>query len=77
MTKLKCLKDKCKFYFESDKYFEVCQLVSKYCIAGDCIGINEIKSKMEEIACEISKLTTEYNTLACLEDWIKDNQEET
>ena len=76
MKKMKCIKHKCPYYFESDNYFEVCQLVSKYCIVGNCIGVNAIKPKMEELACKISKLTTEYSTLSYLEDWIKDNQEE-
>ncbi len=74
-TELKCIKELCKCYFESDKYFEVCQLVSKYCIADKCIGLNAIKPKMEEIICQVSKLLGEYNELAQLESWIKNNQE--
>lgn len=73
--KIKCIKEKCPYYYESDTYYEVCRLTSKYCVIGDCIGFNNIRYKMEEIACKISNLMNEYNRLECLEDWIKDNQE--
>lgn len=73
-TEVKCIRELCKYYFESDKYFEVCQLVSKYCIADKCIGLEAIKPKMKEIICEVSKLMEEYNELAKLENWIRNNQ---
>ena len=73
---LKCIKKLCKYYFESDEYFEVCQLASKYCIVGKCIGLEFIKSKMEQIDCQISELVREYNSLSPLREWIEENQEE-
>jgi hypothetical protein len=72
---LKCIKEKCNFYFESDKYYEVCKLTSKYCVAGDCIGFDWIKPKMEEIGCNVSRLMKEYSDLESLEDYIRNNQE--
>ncbi len=71
---LKCIRGLCKFYFESDQYFEVCQLTSKYCVTGKCIGLEFIKPKIEQVDYQISKLTSEYNYLSHLEEWIEDNQ---
>jgi hypothetical protein len=71
----KCLKNQCSMYYSSDDYFEICHVVDEYCVAGDCIGYDKIDSKMEEIACKISKLTNEYNTLAELKKYIIDNQQ--
>jgi len=61
-------------YYNSDDYFEICQLVNEYCVVGNCIGYDKINSKMEEITCEISKLMNIYNTLAELKKYIIDNQ---
>lgn len=72
---MKCIKDKCKFYFNSDDYVEICHLANAYCVFGECIGFKEIDGKIEEILCTISKLTRKYNDLGNLKEWIKDNQE--
>ena len=71
----KCLKNQCSMYYSSDDYFETCQVVNEYCVAGNCIGYDKINSKMEEIVCKISKLTNEYNTLAELKKYIIDSQQ--
>lgn len=72
---LKCIKRKCKYYFESDqKYYEVCRLVSKYVLLDKCYGLDEVTNKKEEIACKIQKLTQEYEYLSFLETWVRDNQ---
>ena len=41
----KCIKEKCFLYFNSDDYYEVCQLVSKYVLIDKCYGIKEIPNK--------------------------------
>jgi len=74
-TKLKCIKEKCKFYFESDNlYFETCQLISKYVLLDNCYGISEIPNKKEIIVCKIAKLVEELDCLNELEKLIKSNQ---
>lgn len=71
---MKCIKDKCKFYFNSDDYVEICHLANAYCVSGECVGFDKIRNKMEETSCKVSKLIAEYNELIQLEDWIRDNQ---
>jgi len=74
-TKLKCIKEKCKFYFESDNlYFETCQLISKYVLLDNCYGISEIPNKKEEVVCKIANLVKELDCLNELEELIKNNQ---
>lgn len=72
---MKCIKYECKYYFNSDDYFEICHVANDYCVSGECIGFDKIDDAIEEIFCTISKLTREYNDLANLKDWIKENQE--
>jgi len=74
-TKLKCIKEKCKFYFESDNlYFETCLLISKYVLLDYCYGLSAIPNKKEEVTCKIAKLVSELDCLNELEELIKDNQ---
>ena len=75
INKLKCIKEKCSLYFESDnKYFETCQLVSKYILLDKCYGISEIPNKKEIIVCKIADLVKELDCLNELEKLIKNNQ---
>lgn len=71
---LKCIKDKCYLYFESDRYYETCQLISKRVLLDKCYGLAEIPNKREEIVCRIAKLTQELDKLNGLENLIRDNQ---
>jgi len=70
----KCIKEKCFLYFNSDDYFEVCQLVSKYVLIDKCYGIKEIPNKKEELVCKIADLVKELDCLNELEELIKNNQ---
>lgn len=45
LNELKCIKENCPWYFESDQYIETCQLISKYIMLDRCYGINEIPNK--------------------------------
>lgn len=75
MEELKCIKDKCKKYFESDNlYYETCQLISKYVLLDRCYGLVEVENKKEEITCKIAKLVEEYDYLDGLEKLVMDNQ---
>ena len=72
---LKCIKEKCFLYFESDnKYFETCQLVSKYILLDKCYGLTAIPNKKEEVTCKIANLVKELDCLNELEELIKNNQ---
>jgi len=74
---LKCIKEKCGFYFESDNmYFETCRLISKRVLLDKCHGLSEVPNKKEKIACKIAKLTKEFNNLCLLETLIRENQKE-
>ena len=73
-TKLKCIKWNCKFYHESDNYFETCQLISKYVLLDNCYGLSEIPNKKEELTCKIAKLVSELEYLNELEELIENNQ---
>ena len=64
-TNIKCIKEKCPFYYNSSTYQEVCHLISKYKLLDKCYGILEIPNKKEIIACQISELLKE---LDCLEE---------
>jgi len=76
-TKIKCIKEKCKFYYDSDdKYFETCSLISKFALLDKCHGISEIPNKKEELTCKIASLVKEYDYLNGLEKLIKNNQQE-
>jgi len=72
-NKYKCIKHKCKYYFESDIYTK-CLIANRYIKNGNCIGINFAKKKAEDIQCEISKMITEFNNLKGLEKFVKENQ---
>lgn len=74
LKELKCIKEKCGFYFESDGYYEICQLISKRVLLDRCYGLAEVPDKKEEVACKIAKLTEEYDRLCFLESWVEDNQ---
>jgi len=71
---LKCIKEKCPYYHNSDDYFETCQLISKYVLLDNCYGISEISNKKEIIVCKIAKLIEELECLNRLENLIKNNQ---
>lgn len=71
---LKCIKNKCFCYFESDQYFETCYLISKRVLLDRCYGIDKIPNKREEIVCKIAKLTQELDKLDGLENLIRNNQ---
>jgi len=73
-TKLKCIKWNCKFYHESDNYFETCQLISKYVLLDNCYGLSEIPNKKEELTCKIAKLVNELEYLNELKELIGNNQ---
>ena len=74
---LKCIKENCKYYFESNNlYFETCQIISKKVLLDNCYGLSEVPDKKEEIACRIAKLTEEFDYLCLLENLIKENQKE-
>jgi len=74
-NKLKCIRWECKFYHESDNYFETCQLISKYVLLDNCYGLSEIPNKKEELTCKIATLVKEYDYLDGLESLIKNNQD--
>jgi len=75
LKELKCIKEKCFLYFESDnKYFETCQLVSKYILLDKCYGITAIPNKKEEVTCKIANLVKELDCLNELEELIMNNQ---
>lgn len=71
---IKCIKEKCPYFYESDHSLRICQLSDEYYLLELCIGFSDIKPKMENITCQTSKLMYEYNRLFVLEDYIKDNQ---
>jgi len=70
----KCIKEKCFLYFNSDDYFEVCQLVSKYILLDKCYGLTAIPNKKEEVVCKIADLIKELDCLNELEELIRSNQ---
>lgn len=77
IKELKCIKENCRYYFESDNmYFETCQLISKQVLLNKCHGLSEVPNKKEKIACKIAKLTKEFDYLCLLENLIKENQKE-
>ena len=71
---LKCIKDKCYYYFESD-IFKTCKLKPNQGIIDECIGFSEIEPRREEVIGKIALLTNELNRLEHMRDWIKDNQD--
>jgi hypothetical protein len=73
-VELKCIKENCDYYFESDQYFETCNLISKYVLLNKCFGLDNINEKKEEITCKIAKLVSELEYLEGLEELIKNNQ---
>jgi len=62
---LKCIKEKCPFYYNSSTYQETCYLTSKYKLLDKCYGVLEMPNKKESIACKIANL---INELECLEE---------
>lgn len=72
---LKCIKENCQYYFESDNlYYETCKLISKRVLLDKCHGLTEVPNKQIEIASKIAKLTQEFDQLCLLENWVRDNQ---
>ena len=65
---VQCIKQDCKYYFSSD-IFSICNLSNRP-ILYDCVGLDEITPKKEEVLCEIGKLLKEYDKLAELENKI-------
>ena len=72
---IKCIKKECPKHFETDNNYKSCQLASKDLLNDECIGIEMMEAKREEIVCKISKLMNEYCELAELEKYIKEKQE--
>lgn len=64
----KCIRQGCKYYFESD-IFSICNLSNRP-ILYECVGLDEITPKKEELLCEIGKLLKEYDNLTELENSI-------
>ena len=75
-TNLKCVKRKCKYYFTSDNYYISCQIAKEYILNGNgnCIGVRYSNKLAEDMACKISKMVSEYNSLKQLPEFIKNNQ---
>lgn len=71
---LKCIKEKCSCYWESDSYYETCKLVSRYLLLDKCYGLSEVQNKKEEITCQIAKLVSELEYLNGLENLVRNNQ---
>ena len=82
VQEFKCIKENCPMYKQYDfstikpenNIIQVCMLKIDELLGEECIGLKHIQPYMEMIACKISALTTKYNTLATLGDWIRDNQ---
>ena len=74
MTNHKCIRYKCPKFWESDWIIECCALLSKWVLLDKCHGLEEIINRKETIACEIQKLTKEYDELCQIESKIKENQ---
>lgn len=70
---IKCIETKCPMFYRGE-VSNLCKLRPFEYISNTCNRLDDIKSSMERLACEISTLTTELNSLFGLEDWIKDNQ---
>lgn len=73
MKNIKCIETNCPMFSESD-IFKTCRVKPAQYIVSECRP-DAIRLRMEEIACKIAKLTTEYNTLVVLESYIKDHQD--
>lgn len=78
---IKCIKEKCPRFgieYMEDEVYHFCKIadIEDDYIFDDreCIGIPNIQPAIEKIGHHISKLATEINSLAALEDFIKDNQ---
>ena len=56
-------------YYSSDNYFTTCRLINDY-IGEECKGFYEIKNRMEEITCSISRSTRDYDNFVYLQEWI-------
>ncbi|MFA5558659.1 MAG: hypothetical protein WDA59_04260 [Methanofastidiosum sp.] len=67
----KCLKTGCPMYI--GEYFG-CKL--ELLNRDDKCNFDRIKNEREKLICKIAKLTTEFNGLYELEEYIKDNQPE-
>jgi hypothetical protein len=68
--KLKCIKDHCKYYFESDG-IERCGLTQLYIHREHiCVGFEFITPKQEEIGCKIAQLTADWDYLENLKSEI-------
>lgn len=82
VQEFKCIKENCPMYKQYDfsviknenNIVQVCMLKINEPLIDKCIGIEQIQPSMERLACKISDLTTKYNTLSTLEDWIRDSQ---
>lgn len=62
---MKCIKEQCKYYLESD-IFETCSLVGMP-ITDKCVGRDEITQRKEDLLCKIGKLLADYEDLCNLE----------
>jgi len=66
MTTKRCIKDLCKFYFNSDNYYIYCHLARDCLIDDKCIGYKFIKSEKEKLAGQMSKISNEIYNLDVL-----------
>lgn len=76
---VKCIGKLCPKYSEEligSMKCNYCNLVNNFVNSHthECIGFDQLPSKREELACMISRLTTEYNSLVGFEEYLKDCQ---
>ena len=75
MNNLKCIKNECNYYFESDVYTQ-CIITGQYITKNSiCKGIIPAKKLAEEKTCEVSKIINEITKLKELENFVKNHQE--
>ena len=71
---IKCIKDTCPYYFESD-IREYCSLADEV-ITDKCIGLKKVPERKETLICQMSTLQTELDRLMGIERFVKINQSE-
>ena len=71
---MNCIRNKCKYFYESDTYCDMCELANQPILSEKCIGISNVKSVMEKLVCQIGGLLNKYDDLFNMESYIKDNQ---
>ncbi len=76
---IKCIGKLCPKYSEEligSMKTGYCNLVDNFINShtNECIGFDQLPNKREELACRISQLTTDYNSLNGFEEYIRDYQ---